>query len=601
MEQESKISVKLVNRYAPWSSFTADIYRLSMRGYAFIGDKYYSGDSLVKYVSGSLGRLPRQNHLSILDQLIPILNGGWALVYETHGSALAAVDRLRSIPLFYANENGKVFLSDNAGEILRKMPNTTLDDVRAAEFLLTGYVTGKDTLYKGLYQIQPGEILNVNTRDSNSPKIDAHRYYRFVPQRYCDSSEHELEEELCDLFHRVFSRYAAALKGKTPVIPLSGGLDSRLIAAMLKKCGVENAICFSYGTHGNKESEISLAVAESLGYKRLFCLYDYPSWYKWFREKSLHEYIEYVANRSSLFHIQDWPSVRETLNDVPSRDVVFLPGHTGDFLTGGHIPKELLNSKENAECTVLAPEAISLHHYELWPWRNSNSSLEQMFLERIESVIPPLTDTDRSSAIAAYENWDFENRQARYIINSVRVYEFFGCEWMLPWWDYDLMDFFLKIEPNLRYQKRLYRHTLLRKIFITDLSDLRSIPVLGLPLSESIGRNGNYLTYSDSVRRNLKRAAPVPIKDVIRSLRNYRGDFLKRYGRWKRIEDSDRLAYFRLLQCKLHTALPACPKGLLPMVQAILEPQMNRSVLACHINALNSGYYLMKLSNYDRY
>jgi asparagine synthase (glutamine-hydrolysing) len=57
------------------------------------------------------------------------------------------------------------------------------------------------------------------------------------------------------------------------VVPLSGGLDSRIIVAMLKRLGVEDVICFTYGKKGNREAEISRQVAEALGYRWYFVEY----------------------------------------------------------------------------------------------------------------------------------------------------------------------------------------------------------------------------------------------------------------------------------------------------------------------------------------
>ena len=58
-----------------------------------------------------------------------------------------------------------------------------------------------------------------------------------------------------------------ALDGRTAVIPLSGGADSRMVVSMLKNQGYEKVICYTYGKPGNRESEMSKAVAEEYGYE----------------------------------------------------------------------------------------------------------------------------------------------------------------------------------------------------------------------------------------------------------------------------------------------------------------------------------------------
>ena len=48
-------------------------------------------------------------------------------------------------------------------------------------------------------------------------------------------------------------------------------------------------------------------------------------------------------------------------------------------------------------------------------------------------------------AADTFECWDCQERQAKFIVNSVRAYEFFGFEWRLPLFDAELMDFWSRI------------------------------------------------------------------------------------------------------------------------------------------------------------
>ena len=58
---------------------------------------------------------------------------------------------------------------------------------------------------------------------------------------------------------------------------------------------------------------------------------------------------------------------------------------------------------------------------------------------------------------AAASAWfNVQERQAKFIVNSVRAYEYFGYEWLIPLWDNALFDFWAKVPITLRYQRRLY-------------------------------------------------------------------------------------------------------------------------------------------------
>lgn len=599
MEQKRRISINCANEHTTWDEVKRNSYSLRMRGYAFIDEQYYSGDALVRYISDHLEEVSAEERVSILKDLIPRLNGCWALVYEADEDVLAAVDRLRSIPLFYAVENGKFFLSDNAKDVLKCLKNAELDDICAAEFLVAGYVTGKDTLYKGLYQIQPGEILEVKLSKDAAPGIATHRYYRFTLGRFLGADEHELEDELSKLLHRMFSRYAIALKGKTPIIPLSGGWDSRLIAAMFKKCGVENAICFSYGRRGNAEAEASRAVAQALGYKWLFCPYDEMSWYNWFREQRLSEYMKYCHNFSSVSTIRDWPAIREITNETSANDVVFVPGLSLGFIAGSQVPDKLYYAEENSGYDMLVPEVVLSRHYGLWPWRKFCPHLKDSFIERIRDVLPEFSDKDKIGAIGCYETWEGENRQARYIVNSARIYDFFNCQWMLPCADIELMDFFSQVRPDLRFNKNLYRSTLIHRIFPNGLSHLSEIPVVGLPLPGYKIQRAESCRYilCRSLYRVLKRLIPLDYVNNTYScwenVTNHLNDYLARAGVWLPIKGKRELSYFRASRRKLTNCFSIRLDQLPQSVREIVKPSIHKPVLSNSIVGLNGFYCLM--------
>ena len=87
------------------------------------------------------------------------IDGGFAVVNASGGSLVAAVDRLRTVPLFYGQHGGQLYLSDDAYWVADQLPPHDLDEVCAAEFLLLGFVTGPDTLHPLVKQLQAGELL----------------------------------------------------------------------------------------------------------------------------------------------------------------------------------------------------------------------------------------------------------------------------------------------------------------------------------------------------------------------------------------------------------------------------------------------------------
>ena len=127
-------------------------------------------------------------------------------------------------------------------------------------------------------------------------------------------------------------------------------------------------------------------------------------------------------------HIQDWPAVFElnASGELP-REAVFVPGHSGDFLAGSHIPRWYPTRKRIKRDEIL--QSILDVHYSLWDWPTPGAgNLRTEFIHRIDEIIGPVIDASPEDAADMFECWDWSERQSKFIVNSVRVYETFGYE-----------------------------------------------------------------------------------------------------------------------------------------------------------------------------
>ena len=138
-------------------------------------------------------------------------------------------------------------------------------------------------------------------------------------------------------------------------------------------------------------------------------------------------------------------------------------------------------------------------HYSLWDWP-ARDGLRELFDRRIEAVIGAVTDASPEEAADRFERWDLQERQAKFVCNSMRVYEQFGLDWRLPLFDTELMDFWARVPMDLRVGRRLYfafaaeRQLLPITPANTDYSPLiqsaiRGVDALGLrPIADRIRR-----------------------------------------------------------------------------------------------------------------
>ena len=112
-------------------------------------------------------------------------------------------------------------------------------------------------------------------------------------------------------------------------------------------------------------------------------------------------------------------------------------------------------------------------HYSLWKWENTK--LRPLLRNRIQKCVGNIPIYNKESYVNAIELFNFNERQAKHIVNSVRVYEFFKYQWRIPLWDTELIDFFLKVSLVLRVKQILYRRYVMKKLFLDDFKILQDL------------------------------------------------------------------------------------------------------------------------------
>ena len=560
---------------------------ICVRGYAFYNGSFLSGSVFASTLLEIFRSVANNEWKGQVIEIASRLNGFFSIIYRTQNLCFGMVDRVRSIPLFYTQEEKHFEIGDNPYTLLSNHSTFKFNPQSCVEFLLAGYVTGNETLHEDILQIRPGEFV-IAEKTGNGIQLNGGSYFNYFDKNTLDEDDDVLEEELYKRMERVFNRYASAFGSRNFFVPLSGGLDSRLIVAMLKKAGIRKVTCFSYGNPKSEDAVLSSRVAHYLGYTWRFIPYEgRPYWTRLSKDKLFDSYQLFGSAFSSMAHPQDWPAVRHLIGDLEDINPVFVPGHTGDFLSGGHLPAEIVTSR-HGDFMGLVLNSILSHHYNLWPIPSMCHDLRQHLVERVKKMLAT-TASDRNTAAKCYEQWEWAGRQAKFIINSVRVYDFFKKDWLLPLWDNELVDFFMKLGVSEKYEKRIYSNTLLKKVFSGKLSELSSIPVCST--TKLIYRKReSALTTMNLRKKIIQTLLETPGLNLPAILwRNYKNDIFYVYGYF-----TERRGIQQLLS-PTNSILNPLPSESDLSFMRIINANMRKPMLMQSVRGLLSARYLLRL------
>ncbi len=163
------------------------------------------------------------------------------------------------------------------------------------------------------------------------------------------------------------------------------------------------------------------------------------------------EFFRFAGNLSSTPHVQDWPAVSQ-LKEIIGKNVVYVPGISADLNTGGFIEKyPELYIKKFTDDELL--KAIKKYSYSLYPFKNAMQQGE--IISKIRKIIIKQPNTEIMGEI--FESWVSIEKVAKFVFNSVRVYEFWGQDWWAPFWDDEFVNYWYKIPFHLRSNQKLYK------------------------------------------------------------------------------------------------------------------------------------------------
>lgn len=190
------------------------------------------------------------------------LRGMWALaLYDANtGKLLLSRDQFGIKPLYYAVQSSNIYFASEMKALINLGINRQPNTEAMTLFFNLGYFMTPDTCYKGVYTLQPGQVINF---DMETKSIAT----SFLRETAIEKESEVLDEtDAIVRLHRVLlGSVEAHLIADVPVgVLFSGGNDSALIAAIARDLG-HNPKMYHLSIDGSIDTEYALAIADKLG------------------------------------------------------------------------------------------------------------------------------------------------------------------------------------------------------------------------------------------------------------------------------------------------------------------------------------------------
>lgn len=439
-------------------------WKFWFKGYFFIGDNYYSDEDACKYIN---------DHL-LKDSIIPPhnLNGIYQclILNEEKHSIYVLNDRFGFHQLFYFTSKDVLILGDNFWEVSKNAKVSEMDETSLFEFMQYRFVTGKYTLAKDIFCIEPASVYKIKYAAENI-QISRDIYWHFEHKPTIDSKS-VAEEKIYNCLNNIISRYKKSVfKNKKIGINLTGGLDSRFIIGLLIQNDIlpENITSFTYGSSTCDDIKIAKKISFLLNIKHHEEIFD--SYFTDFFDK---KYIDDLLFDIGFYTYYFQGYGCKKLNNINS-DIDFLLTGTDGFVVAAYANQELFDAVDYHEVVDIiykvnanmlsekVSNTITQHNYS----SNKQKLIERIKGEQIDKTLGP---------VSIFYDWMFKNRNRKYLLSNYEI-QSKNVDCLMQFYDYEFIDLMAKMDSSMIINQQPYTNSMFKNVFVGDLVNLRAIPI----------------------------------------------------------------------------------------------------------------------------
>jgi asparagine synthase (glutamine-hydrolysing) len=185
--------------------------------------------------------------------------------HKPTGQVYIVTDALGRLPLYYSRDEQSIMISRHMELVVAVQERKEFNRLAIAQYLMFGYSLGSTTLVQDVYGLEPGSAITIDPR-SSLIEIQGVSTFCFSEKLHDGKSVEANATELVRLLSLACLNRTASKRCN--IVSLSGGLDSRTIAACIRNTGVPLSATTMLDTEGAFKADAHIAeqIAEALGF-----------------------------------------------------------------------------------------------------------------------------------------------------------------------------------------------------------------------------------------------------------------------------------------------------------------------------------------------
>jgi hypothetical protein len=383
-------------------------------------------------------------------EMIARLRGSFSLaIWDALSETLfLATDRYALRPMYYMQCNDKVIFGSEVKALLKNAKTPPpLDDHGIADYLLLGIPFGMRTFFRDINLVPPASIVSIKRRN-----VTSKQYWQL--QFHARPAIRSNLKNATELFAEAFEEaLQECIYGQeTLEIPLSGGLDSRCLAAFAAASG-RNIRTYTIGSAGSDDLRIGPLVAQALEVQN-------EAW-----TLTSQDFIDWLPTSIYLTDGMYNPihsPILSIARRLPSDAQVILDGTNSfdgsykfyELFTSHFIPWRYSVVKQGlhicAEPVVDAQQRISASVFSRDFLKSANEHIRATFQEMAESI----SIDHRHNPFDTIDFLEQRNRVRRYNMMGTVLLRAF-CEVRHPLFDQRVVDVVTRFLPLFRSKEKL--------------------------------------------------------------------------------------------------------------------------------------------------